>query len=976
MPTEIRVDPRKGFVPSCLPWLLATAAFVVYCLTLQHWVSLYNVDTVAKVSGWDWRPQLWAPLTFLVTLPFRCLPVATIPLALNLFTAVCASLTLALLARSVALLPQDRTDAQRKREKSDFGFLTIPAAWLPPVLAVTVCGLQLTFWEHATNFSGEMFDLLLFAFVIWLLLEYRLDEKEGRLFLAAFIYGAGMAENWAMVGFFPLFLTAIIWIRGLTILDSRFVFRMLLCGIGGLLIYLLLPLLAISGKVPVTFWEALKVNLTPAHAVLKSMADCVLDPTQYLQYVSMVLAYLLPILVITIRWKASFGDSSQIGAGIANFILHIAHAAFLAIFIWMAFDPPQFGLRNLGGGLPLLTFFYLGALAIGYLIGYFLLLLSGEIIIKRPRRPPPWQMLRMPVLICVWLVAAVTILGLIYHNAPLIGISNDDTLYQYAKLAEQELPRTGGYLLSDSGGEQRLQLLLLQSILAHDGRGSEYVPLDTGSLTVPAYHHYLHEHFPKKFPDLVSATKITMINPLGLIQLLGMLSQTNDLFYLEPSFGYYFEEFYLEPHGLVYKLKPLPKDTLLAPKPDENLVSENEEFWTREAAPTLSRAASTIASSDSMAPLSLGEQILYRLHISRQPNQNAVLKIGDCYSRSLDYWGVQLQRAGKLDLATTNFEAAIQFNPDNVVAQINLAFNKKLKAGNPVTIDLSQASMDQFGKYATWNDLLNDNGPFDDPNYRVAYGAILFRGNDYFRQSIDQFERVHELAPDYLPAYMVLAQCYLANRLPQRARELLSEPIENPKRFSLNAADEISVNTLMVAAYFQENDPAYGVKLIDSEIARHPDNLSLLTTSAQIFVIRGLFTNALAVVDRGLKLAPNDPQWLYLKGYSSIQVKAYPTAISALNRVLTIQTNNYDALFNRALAYLDSDQLNAAHADYARLQETFSNAVPIAYGLGEIAWREHNTNDAIRNYQLYLANANTNMAEAKTVAARLKSLKQ
>ena len=51
-----------------------------------------------------------------------------------------------------------------------------------------------------------MFNLLLFAFVIWSLLEYRLDEHEGRLFLAAFVYGAGMTNDWAMVCFFPSFL--------------------------------------------------------------------------------------------------------------------------------------------------------------------------------------------------------------------------------------------------------------------------------------------------------------------------------------------------------------------------------------------------------------------------------------------------------------------------------------------------------------------------------------------------------------------------------------------------------------------------------------------------------------------------------------------------------------------------------------------------------------------------------------------------
>ena len=199
-----------------------------------------------------WQPELANPLLFLVTCPFRWLPAAQIPIALNVFSAVCAAATLGLLARSVALLPHDRTDAQRRRERSDFSFLTIGSAWLPPVLAVAVCGLQLTFWEHATNFTGEMFDLLLFAFVIWLLLEYRLDERVGRLYLAAAVYGAGMVENWAMVGFLPVFIAAIIWIRGLGFFNLRFLQRMVLCGLAGMSLALLLPTCAVvSGKIPV-----------------------------------------------------------------------------------------------------------------------------------------------------------------------------------------------------------------------------------------------------------------------------------------------------------------------------------------------------------------------------------------------------------------------------------------------------------------------------------------------------------------------------------------------------------------------------------------------------------------------------------------------------------------------------------------------------------------------------------------------------
>jgi hypothetical protein len=184
MPTELPTDSRKKFVPRILPWLLAAAMLAVYVLTLNHWVSLFNLVAVAKISGWMWQPDVFNPITFLVIYPLRWVPEPSVPFTVNLFSAVCAALTLGLLARSVAVLPHDRTDAQRNREKSDFSILTIRSAWLPPVLAVAVCGLQLTFWEHATNFTSEMLDLLPFAFVIWLLLEYRMDERVGRLYMA------------------------------------------------------------------------------------------------------------------------------------------------------------------------------------------------------------------------------------------------------------------------------------------------------------------------------------------------------------------------------------------------------------------------------------------------------------------------------------------------------------------------------------------------------------------------------------------------------------------------------------------------------------------------------------------------------------------------------------------------------------------------------------------------------------------------
>ena len=155
--------------------------------------------------------------------------------------AICAAVTLGLLARSVALLPHDRTELERQREKSDFSFLTGWQAWFPPVVAVLFAGFQLSFWQHATSYSGETFQLLVFAIIVWLLLEHRLDEQEWRLVVAALIYGAGLTDNWALVAFFPLFITALVWLRGVEFFNLQFLVRIALAGLAGMLFFCCRP---------------------------------------------------------------------------------------------------------------------------------------------------------------------------------------------------------------------------------------------------------------------------------------------------------------------------------------------------------------------------------------------------------------------------------------------------------------------------------------------------------------------------------------------------------------------------------------------------------------------------------------------------------------------------------------------------------------------------------------------------------------
>lgn len=985
MANETQKDPRKNFAPRYLPWLLGAAMFTVFELTLNRWINLSNLGQVASLSGFDWHPQLYSPLMWLATYPVHWLAPAHIPVALNFFSALCGALTLAVLARSVALLPHDRTDAERQRERSDFSFLTGGIAWLPPVLAVLLGGLQLTFWENATSFTGETFDLLLFAVVIWQLLEFRIDERDGRLVLMAVIYGAGLAENWAFIGFFPLFFAAVIWLKKLEFFNIGFLGKMVLGGLGGLIFLLLLPAAAkFSGQYSLSIGDALHPSLSWDWQIVKASLDS--GVRHNLALIS--LSTLLPVLVMAIRWSANFGDNSRMGVSLVNNLFHLIFGVLFAVCVWVMFDPP-FSPKQLTlsfpypvYGSPFLTFYYLAAMSLGYFCGYFLIVFAKKPAPSR-RNPKPLPILPenlmwlCPVIVAgVCLAATAAVSTLIYKNLPVIRSLNDDTLLKYARLTTQNLPPGGAILLCDSDSpnqDQPTRSFLIQAMLAREGRTQEYPVVDTLALNLAPYHRFLHARFPKKWPLIVGEKDQGTVSPLGLFGLLTQLAKTNSLYYLNPSFGYYFEQFYQEPHGLGYAMKNLPDDTLLPPPLGTNLVAENEAFWSQalaSAAPSIEKA---LAPLDPNAPRTIFDRLLKRLHNAAEPNLNAMM-VGTFYSRSLNYWGVQLQRAGALDQAEAAFTAARQLNPDNVVATINLEFNHRLRAGSTTAVELTHVTADQFGKFRNWNEVMGANGPFDEPSFCFE-NAVAFARGSLLRQAAAPFTRVRQLNPENLATRLWLGQIYLYARQPDRALEALHDPLMHPFKFGLNETNSTEINLLASAAHFQKNEIPEGVELFETEITRHPDNDTLLTTAAQAYLMRGLYTNALHVIDRKVARTPNSAQWLFTQGYANIQIGAYDKAVVALTRVIEIQTNDPTALFNRALAYLDSDNLDAARADYRQLQATYTNSFQVAFGLAEIAWRQHRTNEAVQNYQTYLANAPTNSVEAKTVRERLTQLR-
>ncbi len=985
MSNENQTDPRKQLAPRVMPWLLGITMFVVYVITLNRWVTLANILPVAKLSGFLWQPDVSNPLLFLFTLPFHLLPVAAIPLALNLFAAACAAVTLALLARSVAILPHDRTTAQRMRERNDFAFMTAGNAWFPPVLAVGMLGLQFGFWQNATSFTGEMLNLMIFSFIIWLLLEYRLDERPGRLLLAALVYGAGMTDNWALIGFLPVFIAAVIWLKGWEFFNLRFLSRMMMCGLAGLTLLLLMPIVGkFSSTTSASFWELLKPALKLDWQVIHAVSIGQVRHNLLLMSVTS----LLPVLIMSIRWSRTLGDSSHMGTALANQMFHLIHAVIFGACLWIMFDPP-FSPSQLASGSSALTFYYLAALAIGYYCGYFLLIFGYKTKSSRrsfkpdPALPGAFNAFSPLIYWGTYAVTALVICSLAYKNLPLIHACNDDTLKKYAELTVESLPKDGGILLSDSEsiGIPMARTLLIEAELARTKQAKNFLVVDTQSLNWAPYLRFLHQKAPDKIPKIVDDQDMGPVNPVGLVSVFNLLAKSNNICYLNPSYGYYFEIFYPEPHGLTYQLKKLPETTLLPPPPSASLTKENQDFWNQtieQEFPRVEKGAAAYRPPTGKNPLSW---LIRRLRSQADPNPNALF-VASLYSRSLNFWGVQLQRDGQLAAAANSFTNASQINPDNIVAEVNLKFNRTLQAGKTPSLDPNWINSDQFGKYRDWNSLLNANGPFDDPNFCFQDGVICMANTFYdqpmplMRQALADFNRVRQLVPNNLAVRLKIAQLYLFNRLPDPALEALHDPLTDPAQFGLTESNSVDMNVLASAAYFQKNETARGGELLDLEVSRHPDNESLITSATQAYMLHGLYTNALRIINRQLAKTPDNTQWLFGKGYASLQSGHNDQAIIAFTRVLEIATNNPTARFNRALAYLNSDRLNDARADYVELQSTYTNSFQVAFGLAEVAWRQHETNEAIRNYELYLANAPTNSVEFKTVGERLNQLRQ
>ena len=962
----IRSPQKKPIALS--PWLVAAAALVLFGVTLNHWVTLGSLPLVAQITGWDWhplplrwRPEPMMPLYYVVTLPVRLLPAAWQPLSLNAFAALCAALALGLLARSVRLLPHDRTRDQRQREPGEFALLSMRAAFLPPLFAVLMLAGQPAFWQNAVAASNDMLDLLVFAFVIACLLQYRISQNDRCLLVMAFVYGVGITNNWALIGFFPLFLIAMVWIKGIAFFNLRFVARMTACGLAGLLLYLVIPLQGSLGGDHANFWSLLHQELAAQSFGLKLLPRWVL--------LLAAMPTVLPLLFAGVKWPSFGGEISAAGDMLTQLMLRVLHVAFLLLALVTFFDfrySPGTSIREVSRELPIafLTFYYMAALVIGYFTGYLLLLFGRQPAQGWQRSSGLLQVFRTGMLALVCLLAAAAPAALYWNDVPRVRAGTSPALAQYADELVDGLPAKGTIVLSDDPA----RLFLLEAACQRRGVANKNILIETSAFPHRQYIQYLVSRYAELKKVMTPPDRLRLVLPPGsLVNFLLRDDRTQPVYYLHPSFGYYFEAFYMKPHGAVYEMKPFTNSASQPPPPSAAEIVANEAYWNRmEKGPLLPLPETAKLDATAQA-------------------------VAIDYSVALDFWGAELQRANHLKEANTRFTEALRLNTNNIVAKINLAYNNQLQKGDHNPIQSQELLERAYSLYRGLVPMIKFNGPMDEPELDLLFGELLAKGKN-FRQAAALFERRLELIPGDAEAELDMARTYVDVGQGNKALDALHH-MRNTAR--INPWELTRVEALAQVA---NTNYSAAERILRDAIKANPNDPARLAILAEFFRVTAYnalqahkdqeatqrFNNALANIDLELQLLASNTSGsssydlldaLMKKAEVQMMLNADAAAVATLDQVIQLQPSNPTALLNRAIAEVQLKKTQAAKEDYTSLRNLLPQESYVAdVGLADIAAGAKDRAEEIRCLRRYLKSAPNDTSEYTIVKQRLQKL--
>lgn len=948
-------DFENSFVSKKLPRLIGVVAILLYFITLSHWITLGSLENVSRMAGWHTQPALVRPLAWTLFAAFRFLPDAWIPLAANLFTALSATLVLVLLTRCVALLRYDVLPEGGIRKTSQLGLLTTPSAWMPPVFAALIFGLQLDFWEHATAATGEMPMLVLFAYAIRCLLEFRITKIEAWLGRGILAYGAGMADSWVLIACLPVLVAALIGLKGLSpFLSLRFLLRMTLLGLAGMLLCLLLPTLE-------TLWSAGSDRMWATLLAHFKAQKQMLWFFKMAPFRLLALTGLIPFLILSVRWKSHTiqpADDTPQGVFVAKVAGHFIHALLLVLALWIALEPELMP-RGFPSGGVLLVYHFIWSMAAGYCAGYVLLFKQGK------AQPRPSRLTAAGIRLLLLATVAV----LLWKNFSSIRLTNSSATRDFVKAIVDDLPSGNIIVLSDEPWTS----WLLQGELSGRGRGREVMVVDTTKLPSQWYSEQMAATFQARWSSPVGTNTSWQVTPAMLVSSLTEMAAREPTFYAHPSLGLFFERYVGEAKGSAQRLVLRASEEVSEPILPGTALEDNERLWQTRWSSHIKKFATRIEAQRNSGTHRKGALFKW-LRVPEQENLTAMI-LGGAYSKALNHWGVELRRAGRGREAMEWFRRALALNPANFIADINLESVQILADGDDRRFTptwTSERFSEEIGRYKDWWDVLNRNGPGEVPALLMQTGRLLLStGNP--RQAIAAFKRAGELSPNWPRPKLYEAQALNTIGSFKRSLELSAAPEIKPEELHGPGLALLLHCRVVALRGIGRTNEAWDV--IDQYIDNYSRHNEVIMGASTLCADGGRFERELELLNKVLSRVKLDAGLLTRRGLAEFHLGRNTQAAETLTLALDLAPENIQARLFRAVAQLRAGQAEAARADFERLLKNPNSSQLALFGLGDMAWRGQDTNAAIRYYEQYMSNNAAATPQAFIVTERLKQMK-
>lgn len=225
-------------------------------------------------------------------------------------------------------------------------------------------------------------------------------------------------------------------------------------------------------------------------------------------------------------------------------------------------------------------------------------------------------------------------------------------------------------------------------------------------------------------------------------------------------------------------------------------------------------------------------------------------------------------------------------------------------------------------------------------------------------QAVVLLKQAISLDPDFAMAYARIGYAYaLSDFAPDRGRPYLKKALQLSAH--LSAKDRLYINSWY---QISEGDFAAALTTLRQITRRYPEDAEAYWQIARVLRAEEHPEQAVNVLERGLRFAPNDKNLNNTLGFVLLSLHRYPEAIAAEQHYVSLAPDEPNAHDSLGMAYQQSGNYPAALAQYQAALAINPQFEPSIIHMGDTYYQTQHYARAVEQYQYYVTVADTSTA--------------